>query len=98
MEALHQMAAKRALVHAITDQLKVRTEEVPQRLEQLMGRLRDAERELEKVRKGKLLPQAGRLARESLDVAGIRAVTYHAGTVSSADDVRALALDEIGTA
>ena len=93
MDALHQMAAERALVHAITEQLKVRPEEVPQRLEQLMTRLRDAERELEKQRKAKLLAEAGRLARESLDVAGIKVVTYHAGTVASADDVRALAVD-----
>src|SRR5690625_1610008 len=93
MEPLHQMAAERALVHAITDQLKVRPEEVPQRLEQLMRRLRDAERELEKVRQGKLLAPAGRLARQSLDVAGIRVVTYAAGVGSSAGDVRGLALD-----
>src|SRR5699024_7494173 len=48
MDALHQMATERALVHAVTEQLKVRPEEVPERLESLMTRLRSAERELEK--------------------------------------------------
>lgn len=93
MDALHQMATERALVHAVTEQLKVRPEEVPERLESLMTRLRSAERELEKHRQADLLAAAGKLAEEALDVAGIQVVAHNAGEVASADDVRTLTLD-----
>ncbi len=90
-------AKEHALVGQLTGLLNVRTEELPGRVSSLVGRLKEAEKELAALRQARLLATAGTLATDPVTTAdGTRVVTHDAGEVSSADDLRALALDVRG--
>lgn len=86
-------AKERVLVNQLSGLLNTRTEELPGRVESLMNRLKDAEKELAALRQGQLLAVAGDLAKSPDDVGGVRVVAHDAGEVSGADDLRALVLD-----
>jgi len=96
LEAFHQLATERALVAALTDTLKVRPEDLPERVASLVARLRDADKELAGFRQGLLLEQAATLAAGAVSHHGTRLVAHEVGGVSSADDLRTLALDVRG--
>src|SRR5690606_21074925 len=55
LEAFHHLARERALVSTLTETLKTRPEELPDRVGALLARLRDAEKELAAVRRERLL-------------------------------------------
>jgi len=92
----YQFAAREhVLVSKLTEALKVRPEELPERVESIVAQLRDAQRELDKLRAAQVLAAAGDLAQRSSDVFGVAVVTHDAGA-AAAEDVRALALDVRG--
>jgi alanyl-tRNA synthetase len=95
LDALRFLGRERALVSQLTDALKVRPEELPERVHSLVARLRDAEKQLEQARRSQMLSGAAGLAGTPVDVFGVAVVTHDAGAVG-ADDVRALALDVRG--
>jgi alanyl-tRNA synthetase len=95
LDALRFLGRERALVSQLTDTLKVRPEELPERVAALVARLREAEKELERERRTQMLAGAAALASTPTDVFGVAVVTHDAGAVG-ADDVRALALDVRG--
>ncbi|RYV52863.1 alanine--tRNA ligase [Pengzhenrongella frigida] len=87
-------AKEHALVGQLTGLLNVRTDELPDRVSALVNRLRDAEKQLAQLGQAKLLAAAGELAAAAATTSdGTRVVTFDAGEVASADDLRALALD-----
>jgi alanyl-tRNA synthetase len=88
-------AREHVLVAQLTDALKVRPDELPDRVAALVTQLRDAQKEVEKFRAGQVLAVAGTLAQAPKDVFGVAVVTHDAGE-ASADDLRALALDVRG--
>lgn len=92
IEAFHHLAQERALVAALTDTLKVRPHELPERVAAVVTRLREAEKELAALRQGRLLAAAGGLADGASVVGGTRLVLHEAGE-ASADDLRSLALE-----
>jgi alanyl-tRNA synthetase len=86
------LAREHVLVAQLTELLKVRPEELPERISDIVDRLRIAEKEIAKVRVDALLARAGELASAARDVYGVQYV----GTVAegaAAADVRTLALD-----
>ncbi|NTW39993.1 MAG: alanine--tRNA ligase, partial [Cellulomonadaceae bacterium] len=93
IEAFHHLAKERALVSTLAESLKARPEDLPERVATMVTRLRDAEKELAALRQGRLLEAAGGLATGAALVGGTKVVTHDAGEVSSADDLRTLALD-----
>ncbi|MDT0164786.1 alanine--tRNA ligase [Actinotalea sp. AC32] len=96
LEAFHHLARERALVATLTDALKARPEELPERVSSLVARLREAEKELAGLRQARLLAAAGDIAASALDVSGVRVVTHDAGEVAGADDLRTLGLEVRG--
>jgi alanyl-tRNA synthetase len=88
-------AREHVLVSQLTDVLKVRAEELPDRVAALVTQLRDAQKEIEKFRAGQVLAVAGTLAQTPKDVFGVAFVAHDAGE-AGADDLRALALDVRG--
>jgi hypothetical protein len=76
----------------VTEVLKVRPDEAPERVEALVTRLRDAEKELQRLQAEKVLQAAPQLAQQAADLAGTRFVGAHVGEVGG-DDVRSLVLD-----
>ncbi|WP_149204914.1 alanine--tRNA ligase [Actinotalea subterranea] len=96
IEAFHHLARERALVSALTETLKTRPEDLPERVAGLVTRLREAEKELASLRQRRLLAAAGSLAAGAVAVDGTRLVVHDAGEVASADDLRTLVLDVRG--
>jgi alanyl-tRNA synthetase len=88
-------AREHVLVSQLTDALKVRSEDLPDRVAALVTQLRDAQKEIEKFRAGQVLAVAGTLAQTPKDVFGVSVVAHDAGE-AGADDLRALALDVRG--
>ena len=86
----------RARVSQLAEQFKARPEELPERIGGVVERLRQAERELEKVRADAVLSSAGALADAAEDVGGIALVAAAVPDGVSGNDLRALASDVRG--
>ena len=91
-DAYQFLAREHVLVAQLTDALKVRPEELPERVNDIVERLRAAEKEIERVRVASLLSQAGELAASARDVYGVRFVGSFAEGADGGD-ARKLALD-----
>jgi alanyl-tRNA synthetase len=85
-------AREHVLVGQLTELLKVRSEELPDRVASLVARLRDAERELGALRQARLLARAGEIAKSASGGAAAVAV-FDAGADAQVEDLRALAQD-----
>jgi len=94
-DAYRFLAREHALVGQLTEALKVRPDELPERVESILGRLREVEREIERVRQAQVLAAGGELAQGARDVFGVRFVGHDAGEVGG-DDLRTLVLDVRG--
>ena len=92
VDAYAHLAREHVLLAGVTDVLKVRPDEVPERVEALVTRLRDAEKELQRLQGEKVLQAAPQLASQAADLGGTRFVGAHVGEVGG-DDVRSLVLD-----
>ncbi|HET8767907.1 MAG TPA: alanine--tRNA ligase-related protein, partial [Pedococcus sp.] len=93
MDALRYLAKERALVAELTDIVKVQPGELKERVAQLVARVREAEREIERMHREQVQAQTGRLVEYARDVDGVRLLTHDAGEGASADDLRTMALD-----
>ncbi|TKV60416.1 alanine--tRNA ligase [Nakamurella flava] len=97
LEAFHRLAAERAIVAQLASSLKVQPGEVPGRVEALVEKLRQTEKELAGMRAAQLKASASALAAGAVRVgAGDRAVSLVAATApagTAAGDVRGLATD-----
>ena len=91
-DAYRFLAREHVLVAQLSEALKARPEELPERVADLVERLRVAEKEIERVRVAQLLAAAGQLARDAEDVSGV-AFVGHRADGANAGDVRKLALD-----
>jgi alanyl-tRNA synthetase len=92
VDAFHFLAREHVLVEQLTETLKARPEELPERVSALLEQLREAQRELARMRQGTLLAGAAEVAREARDVFGVSFVGHHAPDGAGADDLRQLAL------
>jgi alanyl-tRNA synthetase len=98
VDAYRFLAREHLLVHQLGEALKARPEELPERVATIVQRLRDAEREIDRMRASDVQAQAGEIAarREDLGVLGLVAAVLPAGVRPA--DARALALDVRGRA
>ncbi|MDX6206152.1 MAG: alanyl-tRNA synthetase, partial [Frankiales bacterium] len=96
LDAFRYLAREHVLVSQVSESLKLHSaEELPERIAALTGRLRDAERELDRLRAAAVLQAAPELARAAADVDGVAVVAHAAGAVA-AEDVRRLAIEVRG--
>jgi len=91
-DAYRFLAREHVLVAQLSETLKARPEELPERVNDLVERLRSAEKEIERVRMAEILSAAGGLAKDARDVYGVRFVGHRVDG-AGAGDVRRLALD-----
>ncbi|NHN55031.1 alanine--tRNA ligase [Calidifontibacter sp. DB0510] len=91
MDALRYLAKERALVAELSSMVKVAPGELPERVSDLLQRVKDAEREITKLRQQQVLAQTADLAQNAKDVHGVRLVAHDAGEIGG-DDVRSLVL------
>jgi alanyl-tRNA synthetase len=94
-DAYRFLAREHLLVAQLSEALKARPEELPERVNDIVERLRAAEKEIERVRVQQLLAAAGSLAGTAKDVYGVSFVGHRADG-AGAGDVRKLALDVRG--
>jgi alanyl-tRNA synthetase len=92
MDALRYLARERAIVTELTTLVGARPDELTDRVAALISRLRGAERELEKVRRDRVLAATGALTERARDVGGVTFLAHDAGD-ADADDVRTMVLD-----
>jgi alanyl-tRNA synthetase len=97
LDAFRFLARERLLLGQVARAIKAtRAEEVPERVNDIVVRLRDAERQLERLRADAVLASAGALADDARDVGGVALVTAQAPDGTGAKDVRTLVLDVRG--
>jgi len=92
-DAYDFLAREHAVVGALTEALKVRSEELPERIASILGKLKEAEREINTMRMQQVLSASSSLAAGGRDVFGVSFVGHDAGDGVNADDLRGLALD-----
>ena len=96
LDAFRYLAKEHVLVSQLAEQFKAKPEELPERINGVVERLRQAERELEKVRADAVLSSAGALAGGAEDVGGTALVAAAVPDGVAAADLRALASDVRG--
>ncbi|HEY5421444.1 MAG TPA: alanine--tRNA ligase, partial [Marmoricola sp.] len=94
-DAYRFLAREHVLVAQLSELLKVRPEQLPERVSDTLDRLRAAEKEIEKVRVGQLLAGGAALADGAEDVHGVSFVGQRVDGAGGGD-VRTLVLDVRG--
>jgi alanyl-tRNA synthetase len=96
LDAFRFLARESVLVNQLSEQLKAPREQLPERISGVLSRLRDAERELQKLRAARLLESAEEIAAGAEDISGMALVAHRVPDGTDADDIRKLALDVRG--
>jgi alanyl-tRNA synthetase len=86
------LAREHAIVGQLTELVKGRPEELPERVSGLMSRLKDAERDLDRLRREQLQAAAGSLTDRARDVGGVTFLGHDAGDADPGD-VRTMVMD-----
>ncbi len=96
MEAFAQLAAERALVHGLTETLRVQPDQLVDRINRMVGQLKDAEREIAALRSQNLLTQVEPILSGGHEMWGVDFIGHRfdpaTGPVSGGD-LRTLALE-----
>ncbi|GAA3746104.1 alanine--tRNA ligase [Salinactinospora qingdaonensis] len=96
LDAFRRLSRESLLVSRLAEQLKAPREELPERIDTVLTRLRSAEKEVERLRAAQVLQAAEGLAAGARDHGDTRLVTHRAPDGTSGDDLRKLALDVRG--
>jgi alanyl-tRNA synthetase len=92
LEGLEYLARERDVVRQLTDLLKTQPDDVPSRVQDLLERLRTAEKSVERAKAAQLVGAAGDIAAAAKDIDGV-AYVGHRAEGAGGGDVRTLALD-----
>ncbi|MBF9068671.1 alanine--tRNA ligase [Streptacidiphilus fuscans] len=93
VDAYNFLAREHTVVAQLTELVKGRPEELPEKISGMLAKLKDAEKEIEKFRAEKVLQAAAGLAEGAEDVRGAALVTGQVPDGTGADDLRKLVLD-----
>jgi alanyl-tRNA synthetase len=91
-DAYRFLAREHVLLAQLSEALKARPEELPERVNDMVERLRAAEKALEQTRIAQLLSQGAELAADAADVNGVRLISLRIDG-ADAGDVRTMALN-----
>ncbi|MFE6161763.1 alanine--tRNA ligase [Streptomyces sp. NPDC056486] len=93
VDAYNFLAKEHTVVAQLQELVKGRSEELPDKVSAMLGKLKDAEKEIEKFRAEKVLAAAAGLVDQAKDVRGVALVTGQVPDGTGADDLRKLVLD-----
>ncbi|MGW7352107.1 alanine--tRNA ligase [Streptomyces phytohabitans] len=96
VDAYRFLAREHTVVSQLTELVKGRPEELPEKISGMLGKLKDAEKEIERFRAEKVLQAAGGLADSARDVRGVALALGRVPDGTTADDLRTLVLDVRG--
>jgi alanyl-tRNA synthetase len=91
-DAYRFLAREHVLVAQLSEALKARPEELPERVNDMVERLRAAEKALEQTRVAQLLSEGAQLAADAADVNGVRLISLRVDG-ADAGDIRTMALN-----
>ena len=93
-DAYKFLAREHLLLNSLTEIVKgARVEELPERISDLINRIKDVEKELATLRSKDALGKTNELASLAKNVKGVSVIASHLGDGVSGDDLRAIALD-----
>ncbi|WP_309130121.1 alanine--tRNA ligase [Brevibacterium sp.] len=93
MDAFRSLAAERTIVSSLSEMLKVPGPHVRDRVSDLMSRLKDAEKEIARLKSQQLLAQAGQFLDKAERVGSTLFVVAELGEVAAANDIRTVVTD-----
>jgi alanyl-tRNA synthetase len=94
VDAYRYLAREHLLLNSLTDIIKgARAEELPERISDLLTKIKDIEKELAAVRSAQAMSQIGGLAEKALNVNGLSVIATALSDGIAADDLRKIALD-----
>jgi alanyl-tRNA synthetase len=96
LESFRHLAKERALMAGLASSLKVPSEEVPNRVANLVERLRAAEKELERARRAAAQAAAGNAVAGAQRVGNVRVVAQRMSAGMTTTDLRSLVGDILG--
>ncbi|MEV0696670.1 alanine--tRNA ligase [Saccharopolyspora sp. NPDC050389] len=91
MDAMRHISKEHLLVSQLAEQFKVPADELPERIQGVVSRLRSAEKELQQLRIAQVLQSAGELADKGTDVHGVTLVAEQVPDGVDGNALRALA-------
>ena len=94
VDAYKFLAREHILLNSLTELIKgARTEELPERISDLLNKMKDIEKELATVRSAQALSQVGDLAKTATIINGISYISSVMADGVSGEDLRKIALD-----
>ena len=94
VDAYNFLAREHVLLNSLTDLIKgARPEELPERIAELLNKMKEIEKELASVRSAQALSQVGDLAKTAKVINGISYVSSVLADGVSGDDLRKIAID-----
>jgi len=94
VDAYKFLAREHILLNSLTDLIKgARTEELPERISDLINKMKEIEKELATVRSAQALSQVGDLAKSAQIINGISFISAVMADGVSGDDLRKIAID-----
>ena len=94
VDAYRYLAREHLLLNSLTEIIKgVRVEELPERISDLLTKIKDIEKELAAVRSAQAMSQIGALSEQALIVNGLSVIATALSDGIAADDLRKIALD-----
>ena len=92
IDALRYLAKERALVADLTSMTKAQPGELKEKISEMLTRIKDAEREISRLKQQQMAAAAGSLVENAKDVFGVRFVSHHDESLDG-DSARTLAMD-----
>ncbi|WP_340683168.1 alanine--tRNA ligase [Amycolatopsis coloradensis] len=92
-DALKYVRKEQLLVSQLANTFKVPSEQLPSRIDDVLTRLKNAEKEIEQLRTQQVLGSAGSLADKAEDIGGVAVVAEKLGEGVDSNGLRALASD-----
>ena len=94
VDAYKYLAREHLLLNSLTEIVKgARAEELPERISDLLNKIKEIEKELATVRSAQAMSQVGSLAEKAVVVNGISVIATALGDGIAADDLRRIATD-----
>jgi alanyl-tRNA synthetase len=94
IDAYNFLAREHVLLNSLTNLIKgARAEELPERISDLMNRVKEIEKELAVVRSAQAMGQISSIAQGAVDINGISTMTSVLADGVTGDDLRKIALD-----
>ena len=94
VDAYKYLAREHLLLNSLTEIIKgARAEELPERISDLLTKIKEIEKELATVRSAQAMSQIGALAEQTLTINGLSVIATALSDGIAADDLRKIALD-----